>query len=88
MPWGHRDDEKDFPRTDSPFVNPDIFRLVLSLAAEHAWQLGMMDVKAAYLQAKVFEREIYVRPPEEAQQPDVLWELIAAAYGLVDSGRL
>ncbi len=37
------------------------------------WQLGMMDVKAAYLQAKGFEREIYVRPPKEEQQPDALW---------------
>eukprot|EP00171_Calliarthron_tuberculosum_P021088 IDg21088t1 len=49
---------------------------------------GEMDIKAAYLQAQGFERTIYVRPPREEGRSDVLWRLTAAAYGLVDSGRL
>eukprot|EP00171_Calliarthron_tuberculosum_P018277 IDg18277t1 len=88
VPWGHRDVEKEFLRTDAPCMNLEVFRLVLSLAAEFKWILGEMDIKAAYLQAKGFERTIYVRPPKEVQCRDYLWQLTAAAYGLADSGRL
>lgn len=47
-----------------------------------------MDIKAAYLQATGFTREIYIRPPREAKEDGVLWQLLAAAYGLTESGRL
>lgn len=62
--------------------------MALSLAAEYAWVLGQMDISPAYLQSKGFHRDIYVKPPREAEDPNGLWKLLAAAYGLVDSGRL
>eukprot|EP00171_Calliarthron_tuberculosum_P001417 IDg1417t1 len=88
VPWGHRDCDKDMLRCDAPCMNFEVFRLILSFAAERKWTLGEMDVKAAYLQAKGFERDIYVHPPREEQSRGVLWKLTAAAYGLADSGRL
>lgn len=88
VPWGHRDLERDELRSDSPCANLEIFRLVLSIAAEHAWELGQMDITAAFLQASGFDREVYVRPPKEANDATGLWKLQAAAYGLVNSGRL
>lgn len=88
VPWGHRDADRDSLRNDSPCANLEIFRLVLSVAAEHRWVLGQMDVSTAFLQAEGFHREIYVKPPKEAVDPTGLWKLQAAAYGLVDSGRL
>lgn len=88
MPWGHRDDDRDQLRSDSPCVNLQIFRLVLSIAAERCWSIGQMDIRTAFLQAKGFERVIYVKPPVEENDPSGLWKLLAAAYGLVDSGRL
>lgn len=47
-----------------------------------------MDVRASFLQTKGFERTIYVKPTRQENQPNMLWKLLAAAYGLVDSGRL
>lgn len=88
VPWGHRDSERDELRSDSPCVNLDTFRLVLSIAAEHAWVLGQMDIKTAFLQAKGFDRDVYVRPPKEADDKSRYWKLLAPAYGLTDSGRL
>lgn len=85
---GHRDSERDYLRTDCPCVNLELFRLVLSFAAEHAWTLGQMDVSTALLQAKGFHRSIYAKQPQEAADTNGLWKLLAAAYGLVDSGRL
>lgn len=88
VPWGHRDSEKDNIRSDSPCLNLEIFRIVLSLAAENGWVLGQMDVRAAFLQARGFFRTIYVRPPKEEKDSASLWKLLASAYGLVESGRL
>lgn len=85
VPWGHRDSERHFLRTDSPCVKLDIFRLVLSLAAEHSWPLGQMDVSTELLQAKGTSREIFVRPTKEANETGSLWKLQSPAYGLVDS---
>lgn len=47
-----------------------------------------MDVKAAFLQARNFNREICVRPPKEERCGKTIWQLTKAAYGLVDSPRL
>lgn len=88
VPWGHRDEERNSLRSDSPCANLEVFRLIMSLAAEHAWPLGQMDISTAFLQASGFKRAVFVKPPKEAKDPNGLWKLKAAAYGLVDSGRL
>ena len=88
VPWGHRDNDRDDLRSDSPCVNLEIFRLVLSISAEYKWTIAQMDIKTAYLQAQGFNRQIFVRPPKEVKDRSGLWKLCAPAYGLVDSGRL
>lgn len=87
-PWGHRDVEKAQMRTDAPCMSEEVFRLVMSIATEFKWIIAEMDITAAYLQAKGFEREIYVRPPPQEEQSHQIWKLTKAAYGLADSGRL
>lgn len=64
VPWGHRDRERNDLGTDSPCLNLEMFRIVLSVAAEHSWILGQMDIKTAYLQACGFQRDLYVKPPK------------------------
>ncbi len=88
VPWVHRDTEKYFLRTDAPSMNMEVFRLVVSISVEMQWDICEMDVTAAFLQARGFNRDIFVRPPREEGAQGVLWKLTAAAYGLVDSGRL
>jgi hypothetical protein len=48
----HGDYETDFLRTDSPTMAVDIFRFLISIAAERGWTLASLDTKAAYLQAE------------------------------------
>jgi Reverse transcriptase (RNA-dependent DNA polymerase) len=88
FPHGHKDDEKELLRTDAPTMAVEILRLIVSIAAEKGWKLGSLDVKAAYLQAAGFQREIYVRPPSEEGDNSHVWKLEKHAYGLADSGRL
>lgn len=46
------------------------------------------DVKATKLQAKGFNRDVYARSPREPNAKGLLCKQEAAAYGLVDLGRL
>lgn len=88
VPWGHKDNEKELVRGDAPSLNLDIMRILISIAAQKGWGIHKMDVKTAYLQARGFNRTIYVRPPREDNDSANLWKLSAPAYGLTDSGRL
>jgi hypothetical protein len=88
VPDGRGDSEKDFLRTDSPTMAVDIFRFLISIAAYRGWTLASLDIKAAYLQAEDYNRLVFVKPPREEGDDANLWLLMAAAYGLVDSGRL
>lgn len=73
-------------RGDASSLSFEVFSLVLSIAAETLWDNGQMYIKAAYLQAKWFYREIYFRPPREANSRGDDLKLQTAAYGLVDIG--
>jgi Reverse transcriptase (RNA-dependent DNA polymerase) len=84
---GRGDSEKDFLRTDSPTINVDIFRFLISIAAERGWTLASLDIKAAYLHAEDYNL-LVLKPPREEGDNANLWLLMAAAYGLVDSDRL
>jgi hypothetical protein len=52
------DDDKEIIRTDAPTILVEVMRLVVSVAAECGWRLGSFDIKAVYLQATGFDREI------------------------------
>ena len=43
-------------------------------------------MKTAFLQGKLIERTVYVRPPKEAQTNKV-WKLRKSFYGLADASR-
>jgi Reverse transcriptase (RNA-dependent DNA polymerase) len=75
VPHGHMDDEKAFMRTDAPTMSTEVMRLLISVVAERGWRIGSLDVKAAYLQADGFNRDIFVRPPSEEGDSKHLWRL-------------
>lgn len=50
VPWGHRDSEREHELSGSPCLDSGVSCLILSLAAEYEWDLGQMDIKAAFLQ--------------------------------------
>ena len=53
-------------RADSPTIGKFITRLTLSLAASKCWTIKTTDVKSAFLQSDEIEREIFLKPPDEA----------------------
>lgn len=66
----------------------EIFRLVFSLSAEHRWEIGEMYIAAVYLQAKGFDRDVFVKPPKEDNSANMLWSLPDSAYVLTNSRLL
>ena len=79
-------EEGDFP-TDSPTVQKHSLKLLLALAATNKWVIGTTDITAAFLQGSQMDRDVYIRPPKEANLPGKLWKLNKCLYGLKDASR-
>lgn len=80
------EEDKSQLRTDSPTCSKDSVRLLLAILSACGWHLKSIDIKSAYLQGSDIARDIYLKPPKEANT-DKLWKLLRAPYGLVDAGR-
>lgn len=74
-------------RSDSPTCQKENIRMLLSLAVAKEWTVNSLDVKAAFLQGKAIERNIYLMPPKEFRKDHVLWKLNKVVYGLCDASR-
>ena len=51
------------------------------------WSINSIDIKAAFLQGKSIDRELFLKPPKEADSKGSLWKLKKAVYGLSDASR-
>lgn len=80
-------EEENKPRADSPTCNKDNIRILLALAVTKDWHISSLDIKAAFLQGKRIEREIYIEAPVEAEDQACLWKLRKVVYGLSDASR-
>ena len=84
---GNRDDEKEALRTDSAVASHSVFRTVYSLVVTFHLLLAKVDIQGAYTQSGKAHRDIYVKPPYELEEWNILWLLIVTIYGLVSAGR-
>ena len=46
-----------------------------------------IDIRAAFLQAKILDREVYMKPPEDQKVDSYVWKLEKPLYGLDDVSR-
>ncbi len=79
-------EETDFP-TDSPTVQKASIRLLAAIAATNKWTIHTTDISSAFLQGSQMDRDVFVKPPKEANQEGKLWKLIKCLYGLKDASR-
>lgn len=73
-------------KTDSPTCAKESFKLLLTIIASNSWKLHSLDVKSAFLQGIPINREVFIKPPKEAET-SLLWKLLICVYGLADAGR-
>ena len=55
-------------RKDSPTCMTSSTRVATSIISAKNWELNSMDVYAAFLQGQEIERDVYLKPPKEANQ--------------------
>ena len=74
--------EREQPQSDSPTAAKESFKLLVALVANSGFKVVSMDIRAAFLQAKKLDREVYVRPPEDIRKQGKIWKLLKPLYGL------
>ena len=79
--------ELDQPQSDSPTAAKESFKLLMALSANFNFKIVSMDIRAAFLQAKTLDREVFVRPPTDQEEEGVIWKLLKPLYGLDDASR-
>ena len=78
-------EEQNF-RKDSPTCSRESIRLVLAVIASKKWKLLGFDIRRAFLQGDEIDREVYLKPPPEANT-NLIWKLCKCVYGLGDASR-
>jgi transposase InsO family protein len=80
--------EEDPIQSDSPTANKDTLRIFFAITSSMGWPCQCIDIKAAFLQGKEISREVYLKPPAEANAGrHVIWKLKKCVYGLNDASR-
>ena len=80
--------EREVVVADSPTVAKTAFRTMLSVASSNNWCISTTDIKSAFLQGNHIDRDVYLKPPKEAEVPDgKIWKLKKSLYGLYDGAR-
>ena len=83
---GFEDDKIQHRQTDSPTCSKESQRITLALIAASQWECKSMVIKTAFLPGKLLEREIFLKPPKEANTKK-LWKLGKCVYGLNEASR-
>ena len=83
---GFEDAGRDNVRKDSPTCGRENLRLLFALTSSCNWRINILDIKSAFLQGKSIERDVFIKPPKEANT-NKLWKLKTTVYGLRDALR-
>ena len=62
-------------QADSPTGNKETLCLLLSIAATKGWKIKSGDVKNAYLQGELLNRDVFMEPPPEAKKNKIIQKL-------------
>ena len=75
------------PQSDSLTAAKESFKLLMALLANFHFKLALVDIRAAFLQSKVLDRDIFVEPPSDIKKQGIIWKLRKPLYGLDDASR-
>ena len=75
------------PQADSPTVMKESVKVFLAVAANEKFNLQSIDIRAAFLQSRTLDRDVFIEPPKDLKKVGVLWKLKKPLYGLDDASR-
>ena len=80
--------QENFPeQSDSPTSSRESIKVFLAIAANERWVVESSDVRCAFLQSEMIERDVFVEPPTQRRKPGMVWRLRKPCYGLNDASR-
>ena len=85
---GFEEDCLEDLKKNSPTCDKSSLRIILSVMKRKRWELNSIDIKTAFLQGEKIQREVFVRPPKEANVPGKIWKLNKCVYGLADASLM
>ena len=59
--------------------------MLMAVAANESFKLASVDIRAAFLQSRTLDRDVYMLPPPDIRKPGVIWKLKKPLYGLDDA---
>ena len=57
----------------------------MAVAANSGFKLASVDIRAAFLQSRTLDRDVFVEPPSDIKKPGIVWRLKKPLYGLDDA---
>ena len=75
-------------RNDSPTCMKESIPVALYVMVYKEWMCQSLDLKAAFLQGKTIDRNVFIKPPPEAGCKGYIWKLRTCVYDLVDASRI
>ena len=83
---GFMEREEEVPECEAPTCATEGLKVVLGIIKMNGWEVRTMDIKTAYLQGDLIERDVYIVPPIDKNR-GMVWKLKKAVYGLKDAAR-
>lgn len=80
----------DFGETFAPVARIESLRILFAIAAVLDWEIGHMDVKAAFLNGELKE-ELFLKQPKGfvvEGKAEYVWKLLKSLYGLKQASRV
>ena len=73
------------PQSDSPTVSKESFKTLMAITANSDFKLASVDIRAAFLQSRTLDRDVFMLPPPDIKKPVMIWKLKKPLYGLDDA---
>ena len=56
------------PQSDSPTASKESFKMLMAVAGNLGFKLASVDIRAAFLQSKVLDREVFIEPRSDVKK--------------------
>ena len=64
------------------------FKLLTTVTANFGFKLASVNIRAAFLQSKVLDTDVFIEPPTYIKKPGWIWKFKKPLYGLDDASRM
>ncbi len=59
----------------------------MAIAANSDFKIASVDIRAAFLQSRTLDRDVFMLPPPDIKKPEIIWKLKKPLYILDDASH-